>query len=199
MNCTRARSEIALWAGGDVDDRDAAQLERHVALCAECREYRRRMVGSVQMLQEPAFPVAYNLQESVWPNVEARLSVQSRVEARRAERLNRRLPAVAVAVACLAVIALTSEPEQRYRDVYGQSLPSDRLIRLSLQPPDQPFVGRQEAVDGFGLPTVRPLTRYDIYYAGSQERGQISHDDLFLIMSRSLAEQFAPNRRSGRD
>lgn len=126
MNCTRAKSEIALWAGGDLDDRQIAQLERHVAVCPDCREYRQRMSGSLQVLQNPVVSEPSSLHDSVWPGVESRLSMQSQLEARRAERLNRWLPAAAIAAACLAVIAFTSEPAARQpRTLHGGVLPPD--------------------------------------------------------------------------
>jgi hypothetical protein len=125
MNCTRAKSEIALWAGGDLDDRQIAQLERHVAVCPDCREYRQRMSGSLQVLHNPGVSESSGLHDSVWPGVESRLSVQSQIEARRAERLNRWLPAAAIAAACLAVIAFTSEPAPQPRTLQGQLLPPD--------------------------------------------------------------------------
>lgn len=162
MNCTRARSEIALWVGGDVDDRETLQLQRHVALCAECREYQSRMAGSLQVLQEPASPAAYNLHDSVWPDVQSRLSAQSQVEADRTERLNRWLPAAAIAVACLAVIAITSEPPPRHQRLDGQPLLSDGLIWQPSQPINStPFVGWRVPDDQLRLPGVRPLSQND--------------------------------------
>jgi hypothetical protein len=149
MNCGRARTNVALWAGGDLDDQESGQLERHLAVCPQCRDYRTRIAGSLQALREPQGILADNLYDSVWPKVASRLAVKSQADARRAERLNRWLPVAAAAAVCLAVIALTSEPEPRRQDVFGQSLPAERLnVWGSLQPDSQPVsVGGQPAQD----------------------------------------------------
>lgn len=123
MNCKRARTEIALWAGDDLDEQAAGPLLRHLALCLECREYRRQMVSSVHVLQEPEGPCSVELHDSVWPGLAGRLP--SRDEARQADRLNRWLPAAAVAVACLAVIVFTSEAEPRRQDLNGGVISAD--------------------------------------------------------------------------
>jgi len=160
MNCTRAKSDIALWAGGDLDDRTAMPLERHVAVCPECRDYRQRMSGSLQVLHEPALAAPCNLQDSVWPDVESRLSRQSQSEAQKAERLNRWLPAAAIAAACLAVIAFTSEPARQSRDIYGDVLPSSRSIGEMLIPyPGQMGVGERRQFDDSML---RDMRRFDL-------------------------------------
>jgi|GEM_PF-2252846 hypothetical protein len=197
MNCTRARSEIALWVGGDVDERETVQLQRHIALCPECRAYRCRMMGSLQVLQEPASPAAYNLHDSVWPNVEARLSVRSRDEADRVERLNRWLPAAAIAAACLAVIAITSEPQPRNQRLDGQPLPSDLVILQSLQSADSLAVGERQAPgDGVGLRGVWQIGRTE-HNSGRSNRGPISDDERRSIMFYSLTGGSAPDRHFG--
>ncbi|MBT4865249.1 MAG: zf-HC2 domain-containing protein [Planctomycetaceae bacterium] len=193
MNCTRARSEIALWVGGDVDEREAVQLQRHLALCPECRAYRCRMKGSLQMLQEPASPTAYNLHDSVWPNVESRLSVQSRVEADRVERLNRWLPAAAIAAACLAVIAITSEPQPRNQRLDGEPLPSDLVILQSLQSVDSISVDERQAPgNGVGLRGGGSSIKLNTIQAGT-----MGDEDRRLTLFYSLTGRSAPDRRFG--
>ena len=197
MNCTRARSEIALWVGGDVDERETVQLQQHVALCAECREYRCRMMGSLQVLQEPDSSAAYNLHDSVWPNVEARLSVRSRVEADRAERLNRWLPAAAIAAACLAVVAITSEPQPRNQRLDGQPLPPDLVNFQSLQSADSIAVGERHALrNGVALLGVRQFEQMD-YESGWNNGRRTPYDEYRLTMFYSLTGRSAPDRRSG--
>lgn len=131
MNCKRARTEIALWAGDDLGEQTAEPLERHLALCGECREYRRQMASSVRVLQAPQRPPAAELHDSVWPGLADRLPSQD--ETRRADSLNRWLPAAAVAVACLAVIAFTSEVEPRRQDLDGELISAD-LLDFQLAP-----------------------------------------------------------------
>ncbi len=41
MRCEQWEERIALHAGGDVTGGDAAQVERHLAECAPCREFSR--------------------------------------------------------------------------------------------------------------------------------------------------------------
>jgi hypothetical protein len=80
------------------------------------------MVSSVHVLQVPGRPRAAESHDSVWPGLAGRLP--SRDETRQADRLNRWLPAAAVAVACLAVIAFTSEAEPRRQDLTGGLIPA---------------------------------------------------------------------------
>jgi hypothetical protein len=40
IKCRQARSDAALWAGGDLDAEGMLQLERHLAVCPDCRRYR---------------------------------------------------------------------------------------------------------------------------------------------------------------
>ena len=161
MNCKRARTEIALWAGDDLDEQIAGPLKRHVAICAECREYRRQMVSSVHVLQEPQRPRAAKLHDSVWPGLAGRLP--SPDETRRGDRLNRWLPAVAVAVACLAVIAFTSEADPRRQDLNGGLISADLFDFQSVSeggPPvsvhgDSPW-GAFRSIDNEPVYLVRP-------------------------------------------
>ena len=99
MNCKRARSEIALWVGNDLDEVAEAKLEQHLAECHHCRKNWREMQASLSTLREPNYDSYRSQYDSVWPRLSAQLP--SREEIRRAERFNGWLPAVTVVAACL--------------------------------------------------------------------------------------------------
>lgn len=51
MNCKRAKRELALCAGRDLDERAEQDLRRHLAGCPECRDRWQRMQNTVRALQ----------------------------------------------------------------------------------------------------------------------------------------------------
>ena len=99
MNCKRARSEIALWVGNDLDEEAEAKLEQHLAECHHCRKYLREMQASLSTLREPNHDSYRSQFDSVWPRLSTQLP--SREKIRRAERFNGWLPAATVVAACL--------------------------------------------------------------------------------------------------
>ena len=107
MNCKRAKTEIALWAGGDLEPESARSLQRHLAICPRCREHRDNLQHSLQLLQETQSATVTETRESIWPALARHLPTHD--EIRRAERLNRWLPAAAALVASLALIAFTAD------------------------------------------------------------------------------------------
>jgi hypothetical protein len=120
-NCTRAKRDIALWVGSDLDDQEVAALRRHLACCECCREHWRQMKRSLQSLQEPGEFEPAERAESVWPALAGRLP--SREAFRRADEFNGWLPATVVAAACLAVLVFVrSGPPTHRRSLEQQGL-----------------------------------------------------------------------------
>ncbi len=106
MNCKRARANIALWVGDDLDDATGHQLERHLATCPPCREHRERMQTGLTILSEVKCENTATSADSIWPTVSSRLSVCD--EALRAPRFNGWVPAIAVAGIFLAIVSIAS-------------------------------------------------------------------------------------------
>jgi len=125
MNCKRARTDVALGVGGDLDDTASQMLERHLATCPECRKYRRQMEAGLRTLYGPSNISTHDLSDSVWPGLLKRLP--SREEIHRSNRFNGWLPAAAVLTACLAVVALTTGPDPRPHDFGGGSILMDTI------------------------------------------------------------------------
>lgn len=118
MNCRQAKSELALWVGGDLTESSALELERHVAVCPSCRTLREGLSTSHTALQAVAAAPAVSpardesmrreanrprpaSDSSIWPAVSARIS---RSEQSRSQRFNGWVPAMAVSAACVAIL-----------------------------------------------------------------------------------------------
>lgn len=133
MNCRQAKTEMALWVGDDLDEASARQVERHVAVCPECRDALVALRQSQSVLQALAGskhagdvdaallkPASSNLVrlasdgfESLWPAVSRRLPGQSGARMR---RFNGWLPAAAVMAACVAILVVTGQNAVQYFD-----------------------------------------------------------------------------------
>ena len=101
MNCRRAKQNIPLFAGNDLDGASARELRRHLKDCLACADHWRRMKASVAALQTPcrnSRPIG----DSVWPGLAVRLPEQR--ETRPAERFNGWAPALAVVAACAVML-----------------------------------------------------------------------------------------------
>ncbi|MBW3540403.1 MAG: zf-HC2 domain-containing protein [Planctomycetes bacterium] len=107
MNCKRAQAEIALLAGGDLDDAAEALLDEHLASCSSCRRHWNEMQATLLVLHEPEVP-ADPLHDSVWPTLSMRLSRERRAE--RVATFNGWVAGLAVAATVLAMISLWSPP-----------------------------------------------------------------------------------------
>lgn len=109
MNCRQARTELALWVGGDLDERATGELERHVCACPQCRELRERLAEACGSLRDAgrmeAFPVD---RPTTWPRLARRIEAYERRPF--APRFNGWVPAVAVASICLAIVAIVNTP-----------------------------------------------------------------------------------------
>ncbi|MCA9073261.1 MAG: zf-HC2 domain-containing protein [Planctomycetaceae bacterium] len=113
MNCRRAQSDIALWAGNDLDETDLHCLQRHLEACPECREYNEQMHALMRLVEECPLRDEADaasksvVEESLWPSLSTRLAT---VPTPRNDRFNGWVPAVAVAAVCLAMVLIASPP-----------------------------------------------------------------------------------------
>ena len=127
-NCRKTRRLLALAAGNDLEERDLAGAQRHLAVCPQCREVWQGLRQTQQALErvrsspmaEQGASAADWPAPSLWPTV----ARQVRAIDAQAAQANWRgwLPAGALAAACLAIVmvALPDFPPAsntaRYRD-----------------------------------------------------------------------------------
>lgn len=111
MNCRQAKSDIALWIGGDLPDRARREeLRRHVSACPGCRKYYKRLKGTLRVLEHADREQTYDASDSVWPELSRRIERQSQSGGRRA-RFNGWFPFVAMTAACIALV-VTMNPHE---------------------------------------------------------------------------------------
>lgn len=116
MNCRRAQSDIALWAGNDLDEADLPSLQRHLEACPECREYQEQMHQLMQLVEECPLREEGDeasqavVEDSLWPSLSTQLVS---VRTSRSDHFNGWVPAVAVAAVCLAMVLIASPPQAR--------------------------------------------------------------------------------------
>lgn len=107
MNCKRARTEIALLVGDDLDDASRRTVERHVSECPDCRDFRREMQTILETLYDlPAAEEERAAHDSVWPSVSSRLNTFDASKHRRS-RFNGWAVALSVAAMVLAMVSLS--------------------------------------------------------------------------------------------
>lgn len=116
-NCRSVRRSLALWAGNDLEEREQAEVERHLAVCPRCREVRggldesQRAVEQARLASGAIADAAVRPGSSVWPSVARHLPVIDDQSV--AAGWRHWLPTGALAAACLAVIlALVPELQQ---------------------------------------------------------------------------------------
>lgn len=111
MNCRRAQTDIALWAGNDLDETDRLSLQRHLEACPDCREYQAQMQALMRLvdecpLKEQADEASKSaVSDSLWPSLSSHLVS---LPFRNCDRFNGWIPAVAVAAVCLAMLMVAS-------------------------------------------------------------------------------------------
>jgi len=111
MNCRRAQTDIALWAGNDLSEIDCQSLQRHLEVCPKCRDYKAHMQAIMQVVDEcPLRDEADEasksaVAEGLWPSLASRLVS---LPTPRNDRFNGWIPAIAVAAVCLAMLMVAS-------------------------------------------------------------------------------------------
>lgn len=104
MNCKRAKRDIALQVGGDLDDAQAQKLRLHLAVCPSCSDYSKQMEAGYGVLRAPAEDdVAVHDEKSIWPDLSNVLT--RRAPQPRSVHLTGWVPATAAVAACLLIAA----------------------------------------------------------------------------------------------
>ncbi len=139
MNCRRAQSDIALWAGNDLDEAGLADLQVHLEACPECRKYLTQMQALLQLvdncpLRDEADEASQAaVEDSLWPSLSTKLVS---LPASRYDRFNGWIPAVAVAAVCFAMVLVASPPQS----APPQSTPAGSVTADEDQPElEKPF------------------------------------------------------------
>ncbi|MBI3865972.1 MAG: zf-HC2 domain-containing protein [Planctomycetia bacterium] len=114
--CRKARRLLALAADNDLNERDASGVERHLAVCPQCREVRKGLLQAQQAfdLARPSAEPGNLPAASVWPGVSRHIRAIDAVPA--APGWYDWLPTGALAAACLALLAVLL-PSLRFGDV----------------------------------------------------------------------------------
>lgn len=105
MNCARYQRRIALHASGDLSDRAARNLERHLDTCAVCRTYADAMATTLTAVRSAARPSHGDTRElaAFRADVRAKLHEERLKEARGGFAWRRVLAWSATAIVLLAV------------------------------------------------------------------------------------------------
>ena len=122
MNCREARADIALFAGGDLDDRaQVRELRQHVHGCPECRAHYDAVKASLKSLAALApldAAATWESGGSLWPSIRRELAKppQALTAAQAVNQLKNWTPFAAMTAACvLMLVALGhfgAQPEQ---------------------------------------------------------------------------------------
>jgi hypothetical protein len=105
MNCLRAAKMIPLYAGGELSDKKARRLERHLAGCSACRKAVEEFRAALAGLRTAARRDEYDWPEAEWKSLMSR--IKSQTPSRRAVSLGiGPIPAWAYGAAALLIVGL---------------------------------------------------------------------------------------------
>ena len=163
MNCSQARSGLALLVGQDLDDKGRLDLERHLAVCPCCRHARQQLEQVMSVLQVANAGESPDLSDSLWPDLSERIRVRQRY--RRQERFNGWVPALAVTAACLTIVVFASRPQPVSRMVYPAVAPnmeavapvSSNMMPLGNSPMDGGMFGMSRPLGWLDRMQTRPV------------------------------------------
>jgi predicted anti-sigma-YlaC factor YlaD len=106
MNCKKAKTQVALLIGNDLEPAILADVRGHLGQCVSCRQHFEQLSNCLEVLQAP--PRGYNPEEgSLWPKVSVRLA--SPAAGQKPHRLSGWAPTLAVAAACTAMFWVASK------------------------------------------------------------------------------------------
>lgn len=109
MNCKRAKHEMALCAGRDLDERGEQELQRHLAACPQCRDQWHRVQATTSLLQRAGEEPPRASGPELWPQLQTALCRidRERPAARKFRLAQLWVPTVAVAALALAVVSIS--------------------------------------------------------------------------------------------
>lgn len=107
MNCRFAREMIALWVGNDLTQAEAESVSEHVDECPDCQQHVEAMMNSSDVLETFKSATVKSKHDSVWPELEARLTTPaSGLSSRRSRSVLRSVGMLSVAALTFAIAIL---------------------------------------------------------------------------------------------
>ena len=190
MKCKRAKQEMALCAGRDLDPATEQELQRHLAGCPSCHDQWNRICSTVSILHQVSVEEAEVPSPQLWSSVSR--SIQATPDRRGARKepfsLSHGLvPLVAVASLMLAVVSMNRsinnpppsqtklipmDPAFSNRTVDQPVYQYDRqLLRQDdspslVQPPQSPMERMRQYETGMGLMPALQKQRIDTLPGG---------------------------------
>jgi hypothetical protein len=134
MNCKRAKTQLALLIGNDLEPVAVQEVRKHLDECGSCREHLQRLSASLDVLQAPVNSTWNTQSESLWPKLSVRLASQGAPS--KAHRMNGWAASLSVAAACTAMflVARHQFPSE------SVSPPQERIdLKTISGPPIQPL------------------------------------------------------------
>lgn len=119
MNCRDSKVAIALHLGND--DADPASWEaarRHAATCQECRQHYKSLKRSMAVLEQSDVEETYEVNNSLWPEVETRLKALATIE--KEPQWKSWGPYIPLTVACLLFLMVWINPPQESPSSHSQ-------------------------------------------------------------------------------
>ncbi len=140
MNCKRAKAQLALLIGNDLDPAAVGDVRKHLDQCGDCRDHLKRLAACLDVLQIPDSSAWNSDGESLWQELSIRLP--SETTAMKPHRLNGWAASLAVAAACAAMVWVTSRqwPDRPAREggsIQIQPINDDSPIPIDGQNPDE--------------------------------------------------------------
>lgn len=109
MNCKQARAQSSLMAGNDLDNSAVTELQRHLAVCPDCRDFSGRMTASMSVLQEVCCEFTYTesseSDRSLWPRIADAVSARQPHQSRN-RWFNGSVATLAIAATFLAALSI---------------------------------------------------------------------------------------------
>lgn len=103
--CFQYLQESALHAGSDAGEPMPADVRRHLAGCAECRDTYRKLRKDLALLQRCETQTDCEKKESSWPELSSKIRSQ-RAKTRSRDHVNGWIAAVSMTAACLALFLI---------------------------------------------------------------------------------------------
>ena len=164
MNCREAQTDIALHAGGDLDDRERVRaLREHVGGCPECRAHYQGVKSSLKalsgLLPLEAGSATWQSVGSLWPSIRKELArpPETFTAAKAFNHAKNWSPFIAMTTACLVMLVALG----RFGSPPVQPISNRGLTRppISLQTPprdDRSASERSESPSTRRSPQPRP-------------------------------------------
>lgn len=183
MHCKRAKTEIALWVGNDLDAASIGRLQRHLATCPGCRDHWHGMTSSLRalhdssdsLLNEP--PPGERRRCSVWSAVSVRLASPGFQGS--AGRFNGWVPAIAVAAIFLAMVTIANTARITPMSIDPRVVPAETIVFPTEPGSDRGvrFVTDPAPFDSFGGGTRPGVSRAAGDRSGPSGRSEFGGDD----------------------